>query len=145
MLIFTMNRKAFNVVSIFFNNLTRELLEDYRYKFDYIVPQIPDSLLKFNFILKRAKFKITNPLENEDLSEMTNPQEYTTHSKIVVQLGSIREDINAIVIADVFSWLEQVNFEQIQYICSYIKDPRVQDIEVYEALKLFYFEITNPF
>ena len=82
MLIFTMNRKAFNVVSIFFNNLTRELLEDYRYKFDNIVPQIPDSLLKFNFILKRAKFKITNPLENEDLSEMTNPQEYTTYSKI---------------------------------------------------------------
>ena len=145
MLIFTMDRRAFNVVSIFFNNLTRELLEDYRYKFDNIVPQIPDSLLKFNFILKRAKFKITNPLENEDLSEMTNPQEYTTYSKIVVQLGSIREDINAIVIADVFSWLEQVNFEQIQYICGYIKDPRVQDMEVYEALKLFYFEMTNPF
>lgn len=145
MLIFTMDRRAFNVVSIFFNNLTRELLEDYRYKFDNIVPQIPDSLLKFNFILKRAKFKITNPLENEDLSEMTNPQEYTTYSKIVVQLGSIREDINAIVIADVFSWLEQVNFEQIQYICGYIKDPRVQDMEVYEALKLLYFEMTNPF
>lgn len=145
MLIFTMNMESFNVVSIFFNNLTKKLLDDYRYKFDNVVPQIPDSLLKFNFILRRAKFKITNPLENEDLSEMTNPQEYTMHSKIVVQLGSIREDINATVIADVFSWLEQVDFEQIQYICSYIKDPRVKDIEVYEALKLFYFEITNSF
>ena len=132
MLIFTINRKAYHVVSIFFNSLTRELLEDYRFKFQNIVPSIPNSLLIFNHILKKAKFKIS-----------TRPYLYKENSEIMVSLGSVREDIDTLIISDLFDWLEQISLEQIEYLCSYINDARIDAPTVFEALKLFYFELTN--
>lgn len=132
----SIQRKEFSIVSSFLVGLSRNILKDYKYKFHNVTPDLPQALLKFSFMLVK-KSKIELPKQTKIYSSSLNPN-------IIVTLGSVRQDIDAEVMSEVFNWLENVTIEEIEFLLSYLKETNLKASIVYHSLKLLYFELTNP-